>query len=251
MAGPEPRVVVLPDPAMLAGEVASALLARLESAQDAGRVPQVVLTGGSIADEIHREIARRAVDSHVDWSRVELWWGDERFVAPGAAERNDAQAAEALLDHLPLDPARVHRMPSSADAADVDAGAASYAEELAGHSGGLDGGSDGGLDGRFDVVMLGLGPDGHVASLFPGHPGLDATGSVVGVRDSPKPPPLRISLTLETLNRSRAVWFVVDGEAKADAVARALAGGDPHEIPARAVQGHQETTWYLTTPAAP
>ncbi|GAB2861829.1 6-phosphogluconolactonase [Nocardioides pacificus] len=234
----EPQVVVLPDPAMLAGEVASALLARLEAAQDEGRVPHVVLTGGSIADEIHREIARRATDSHVDWSRVELWWGDERFVAPGTADRNEAQAAEALLDQLPLDPARVHRMPSTADVPDVDAGAASYAEELAS------------LDGPFDVVMLGLGPDGHIASLFPGHPGLEATGAAVGVRESPKPPPLRVSMTFETLNRARAVWFVVDGEGKADATAQALAGGDHREIPARGVQGQEETTWFLTESAA-
>jgi 6-phosphogluconolactonase len=105
--------------------------------------------------------------------------------------------------------------------------------------------------GFLEVLMLGVGPDGHVASLFPGHEALDATDAIaVAVHDSPKPPPDRVTLTFEALDRARAVWFLVSGDGKADAVAAALAGGDLHEIPARGVSGEQETLWLLDEAAA-
>jgi 6-phosphogluconolactonase len=101
--------------------------------------------------------------------------------------------------------------------------------------------------GEFDILMLGVGPDGHIASLFPGHPQLDVSDQVaVGVTDSPKPPPERITLTYPALNRSRSVWFLVSGEGKAEAVARALADGtDLHDTPAAGVTGLEETIWFL------
>ena len=99
--------------------------------------------------------------------------------------------------------------------------------------------------------MLGVGPDGHVASLFPGHPALDARDAIaVGVRDSPKPPPERVTLTFEALNHARAVWFLVSGDEKADAVARALGGADLHDIPAAGVTGEDETIWFLDRSSA-
>ncbi|WP_395691828.1 6-phosphogluconolactonase [Nocardioides sp.] len=234
-----PRVEVHPDAAALATAVAGELLSRLADAQAAGGVPQVVLTGGTIADDIHREIARLSPGSEVDWSQVVLWWGDERFVAPDSPDRNAGQAQAAFLDAVGADPAKVHPMPSTADAADVDAGAAAYAETVRDHGAG-----------EFDVVMLGIGPDGHVASLFPGFPQLDADGVAVGVTGSPKPPPERISLTNASLNRARSVWFLVSGDGKAGAVARALGGADRHDIPAAGVTGHDETIWFLDRPAA-
>ena len=134
-----------------------------------------------------------------------------------------------------MDPANVHEMPSTADAANVDEGAAAYSDELREHG-----------SGEFEIVMLGIGPDGHVASLFPGHPALDVDDRIaVGVTDSPKPPPERISLTFPALNRARSVWFLVSGEGKAQAVARALGGADRHEIPATGVSGQEETIWFL------
>ena len=100
--------------------------------------------------------------------------------------------------------------------------------------------------------MLGVGPDGHVASLFPGHPALDVDDAIaVAVHDSPKPPPDRIRLTFSALNRARCVWFLVSGEEKADAVAAALAEGtDLHDVPAAGVTGHEETIWFLDRDAA-
>ena len=236
----EARVVVHEDAQTLAGDVASMLLDRLETAQGRGEVPQICLTGGTIAEAIHREVARRAVDSSVDWSRVVFWWGDERFVESGSPDRNARQAREAFLDGLGVDPAHVHEVPAADAVATAEDAAAAYSEALRTHGAGF-----------FEVLMLGVGPDGHIASLFPGHPALDVTGAIaVAVHDSPKPPPDRVSLTFEAMDRARAVWFLVSGDGKADAVAAALAGGDVHEIPARGVVGQDETLWLLDEAAA-
>ena len=234
------RVVVHEDAQTLAGDAASLLLDRLETAQGRGEVPNVGLTGGTIADALHREVARRAVDSSVDWSRVEFWWGDERFVEAGSPDRNARQAREAFLDALGVDPARVHEVPGSDAVATAEDAAAAYSQDMRTQGAGF-----------FEVLMLGVGPDGHIASLFPGHPALDITDHIaVAVHDSPKPPPDRVSLTFEAMDRARAVWFLVSGEGKADAVAAALAGGDRREIPARGVVGQDETLWLIDEAAA-
>ncbi|NPC96289.1 6-phosphogluconolactonase [Nocardioides sp. zg-DK7169] len=236
------QVVRHEDAAALATAVARALLERLVAVQADGREPQVVLTGGTIAREVHREVARLTPGSGVDWSRVVVWWGDERFVGPDDPERNAGQARADLLDRVPVDPAKVFAMASSADAASAEEGADAYAALLETH------GTD-----AFDVVMLGLGPDAHVASLFPGHRALDVAGRpTVAVHDSPKPPPDRISLTFDALARARAVWLLVSGEGKADAVARTLATPRPqrHDVPAAWVGGTEETVLHLDRPAA-
>ena len=224
----------------LAGAIATALLERLAAAQSEGAVPQIALTGGTIAHALHLRLADLSPGSGVDWSKVVVWWGDERFVGPDSADRNASQAREAFLDSVGVDPANVHEMPSTATAGSVDEGAAAYSQELREHG-----------SGAFEVLMLGVGPDGHVASLFPGHPALDIDDQVaVGVTDSPKPPPERITLTFGALNRSKAVWFVASGSGKAEAVARALGGAPVHEIPATGVTGQHETVWFLDSDAA-
>ena len=235
----EPLVEVHPDAGALATAVAGELLTRLADAQASGHVPHIGLTGGTIADAVHRELARLSPGADVDWSKVVVWWGDERFVAPDSPDRNAVGARAALLDAVGA--TQVHEMPSTADATDVQAGAAAYAATVREHG-----------SGEFEVVMLGVGPDGHVASLFPGHPELDVDDQIaVAVTDSPKPPPERITLTYSALNRSRSVWLLVSGAAKAEAVAAALADeGDLHATPARGVAGHEETIWFLDREAA-
>lgn len=235
-----PRVEVHEDAATVATTVAGELLSRLVSAQRAGRVPQIALTGGSIADAVHREVARLAPDAGVDWSRVVVWWGDERFVGAESDERNAVQARAAFGDSVPLHPDHVHEVPSTAAAGSVADAATAYAQAMREHGAG-----------EFEVVMLGVGPDGHVASLFPGHAALDVDDQIaVGVTDSPKPPPERVTLTLPALNRTRAAWFLVSGEEKSAAVASALGGADVHETPAAGVAGQQETVWFLDRAAA-
>lgn len=236
---PEPRVEVQPGPDALATAVAGELLGRLADAQREGREPQVALTGGSIAVLVHRELARLSPGSGVDWSRVGVWWGDERFVEHGSEDRNATGARADLLD--PVGATVVHEVPGPREAADVDAAAAAYDELVRDHG-----------PGRFDVVMLGVGPDGHVASLFPGQDSLAVHDRLAtGVRESPKPPAERVSLTFDALCRSRAVWLVASGEGKAGAVAAALAPeGTVAATPARGVRGEEETVWFLDTGAA-
>ena len=235
----QPRVEVHEDAADLSTAVAGELLNRIADAQAAGGVPNVCLTGGTIAVSIHEEVARLAPESGVDWGAVEFWFGDERFVAADSPDRNVGQARTAFLDAVGVPAHRIHQMPSTEDVADVDAGAAAYAQELSA------------AGGHFDVMMLGVGPDGHIASLFPGFPQLDATEALaVGVTGSPKPPPERISMTFPALRNSTSVWYLVSGEGKAAAVASALGGADLHETPAAGVRGKEETIWFLDRGAA-
>lgn len=236
---PEPLVEVQPDAGALATAVAGELLNRLADAQTEGRVPQIALTGGTIASRVHQELARLSAGAGVDWTRVVVWWGDERFVAPDSAERNAVGAVADLLG--PVGATQVHQVPSTAEATDVGAAAAAYSETLREHG-----------SSRFDVVMLGVGPDGHVASLFPGTASLEVTDQVaLAVPDSPKPPPERVSLSFDALNRTRSVWLVASGENKAAAVAAALAAeGTVDATPARGVRGEDETIWFLDTAAA-
>jgi 6-phosphogluconolactonase len=239
---PVPRVEVHETADDLATAVAGAFLRLVTVHQAAGDVPQVALTGGSIAEKIHRALARLGPGSDVDWTRVDFFWGDERSVAPDSDERNAKQAREAFLDAIGVDPARVHEIPSTADEATVEDAATAYAETVRAVG-----------SGSFALTMLGVGPDGHVASLFPGFPQLDVDDAIaVPVTGSPKPPPERVSLTFPALNRSDEVWFVVSGEEKAEAVGRALAAEPPgvHTIPATGVRGRMATIWFLDRAAA-
>jgi 6-phosphogluconolactonase len=242
-----PSVVVHRDPDALAASVSARLITRLVDVQSAGRIAQIVLTGGTIADRIHRAIATSDARDAVDWGAVEVWWGDERFVDADDPERNDRQAREALLDHVRVDPSRVHPMPTPAEAQnDPDVAAEMYAEALRAAVG------PGDHDGvpTFDVLMLGIGPEGHVASLFPGRPALYDDRAVVGVRGSPKPPPIRVSMTMPTLQHAHDVWFVASGEEKARAVHLAVSGAGVVQVPAAGPKGMQSTWWLLDRAAA-
>lgn len=242
-AGPD--LLVHDSADILAHAVCARLVTLLVDAQAAGRIPQVVLTGGGIADRIHAAVAQSSARAAVDWSRVELWWGDERFLQSGDPDRNETQARMTLLDHLDLDPSHVHPMAAS-DVVDddPDRGAQEYADALAAAAPRRPD------QAMFDVVMLGVGPDGHVASLFPGQPALHDARQVCAVRDSPKPPPIRITLTMPVLQQAREVWFVVAGEDKAQAVHRAVSGADPEQTPAAGPRGTQRTVWLLDSAAA-
>ena len=236
---PPPLIEVHPDAETLATAVAGELLNRIADAQAAGHVPHVGLTGGTIADAVHREVARMASASGVDWGAVHFWFGDERFVAADSPDRNAGQARAAFLDAVGA--TRVHEVPAADQVPGAETAATAYADTLRAEG-----------DGGFDLLMLGIGPDGHIASLFPGHPGLEVADSIAtAVHDSPKPPPDRVTLTFEALDRSHAVWFLASGEAKAAAVARALADeGTVAETPARGVRGTIETTFFLDHDAA-
>lgn len=230
------RVYRYDDPATVARQAARRLSARLVELQRDGRVAQLCLTGGRIATAMYGQLGPVAVEDGVDSSRLELWWGDERFVPTGDPERNAGPALAALAGTMTVDAARTHPMPAAGGNADLDTSAATYAKELG--------------DTVFDICLLGMGPDGHAASLFPDHPSFDpgTTLNVVGVRNAPKPPPNRISLTLPTINRSREVWFLVTGEDKADAVRRVFEGDVT--LPATGVKGADRLLWFVDEAAA-
>lgn len=244
-----PSVIVHRDAATLAAAAAARLVTALVDAQSARGSASVVLTGGSVGIATLAALRAMPARDAVDWRRLDVWWGDERFVPDGHADRNERQAREALLNHVPLDPARVHAMSASdsADGNDPEAAAARYAKELEAASRP----EDHGPAPTFDVLLLGVGPDGHVASLFPGKPALHETArSAVAVRGAPKPPPIRITLTLPAIRSAREVWFVVAGAEKAPAVRMALTGAGHVQIPAAAAVGRSRTRWLLDRAAA-
>lgn len=240
-------VVVHPDAHVLADAVAARLVTALVDAQSARGSADLVLTGGTVGIAVLAAVRETRARHAVDWGMVDVWWGDERFEPTGDPLRVDAQAREALLDHVRLDPARVHAMPPTdgPDGNDPDAAAARYADELARHA------PAGERVPTFDVLLLGVGPDAHVASLFPGHPAVHETGrTVVAVRNSPKPPPTRLSLTLPAIGAASEVWFVVAGDDKADAVSRGLSGAAHVEVPCAGPSGRRATRWLIDRAAA-
>lgn len=243
------QIRVFRDPGELAHAVAAAFVDLVaEHPEEVGF--SVALTGGTIADRIHTEIARLGRDRDIEWGwAIEVWWGDERFVPAGSPDRNAGQARAAFLGPLGVGEGHIFEVPALSDGATGPAGAVGdvrraaevYADLLRFEL----------HHGAFDLVMLGVGPDGHVASLFPGRPELDVTGvDTVAVTGSPKPPPERVSLTFDALNRTDRVWFLVSGEEKAEAVARALAeDGSVAETPARGISAPQ-VVWWLDQAAA-
>ena len=246
---PTPDVVVESDAGRLARAVADALVGRIAAAQVLRGTASVVLTGGGIGIAVLEQVAALAAEparERVDWTAVDVWWGDERFVPADDAERNEKQARQALLDAVGVPAHRVHAMPPSDGAfAEPEDAAEWYAEQLAAAAGG-----DADVP-AFDVLLLGIGPEGHVASIFPDSPAARDERPVVAVRDCPKPPPTRISLTFPAINRAAEVWLLVSGSAKAPAVAQALAGADRLEVPAAGVHGTRATRWLLDADAAP
>jgi len=231
-----PMVVVHRDKRLLADAAAARLVTAILDAQSSSGQATIVLTGGSMGSELLVSLGQSPARDAIDWRFLNIWWGDERFLPAGDPDRNETQARRALLDTVPLDPARVHAMPASDGPWGLDvASAAPHGQDVP----------------EFDVLMLGVGPDAHVASLFPEHPALhERDASTIGVRGAPKPPPVRVSMTFPSLCAARDVWFLVSGEDKAGAVGLALSGAGPMQAPAAGVTGLRSTTWLLDRDAA-
>jgi 6-phosphogluconolactonase len=241
-----PEVFVHASGDLLASAAAARTVTCLADAIAAQGHAHIVLTGGGIGTKVLAAIAAAPARDAVDWRSVDFWWGDERFEPAGDPERNETGARAALLDALGVDPARVHAVPGpdGPDGNDPDAAAARYAAELAAAAGG------GAPVPPFDVLMLGIGPEGHVASIFPESPAAQATGSVVAVRNSPKPPPTRISLTFSAIQAAREVWILASGAEKAEAVGEALSGVSQDKLPAAGARGRDRTLFLLDEAAA-
>lgn len=198
----------------------------------------IVLTGGTVGIGTLHAVARSPRCADISWDRVRILWGDERYVPAGHPDRNDEQADEALLRHVPVDSRKVLRFPSSDSGLSLETAAGEFTKMLVLEF----------PDGfHADVSLCGIGPDGHVASLFPGRD--HGPGTVIAVHDSPKPPAERLSLTFEALNSSRKIWIVCAGTDKAEAVHR-LMTDDAETTPAVRLKGLEETKVFADTSAA-
>jgi len=241
----ERRVLVHPDKEALAGSVAARFITKIIDVLEEQEVAHVSLTGGTMGSAVLAAIASSPARDSVDWSRIHFWWSDERYLPHGDADRNDTQSRAALLDALALDAAQIHSLPAPGEQADIEAAARAYEQELAAHA------VDGGTHPRFDVMFLGVGPDGHVASLFPEHPQVNETQRVVVAETaSPKPPPERLSFTMPVINSADRIWLVLAGADKAGALGLALAGANLTEVPAAGVEGRKRTVFFVDRDAA-
>ncbi|MCU1569825.1 MAG: 6-phosphogluconolactonase [Naasia sp.] len=241
----ERRVIIHPDTDSLAGSVAARFITKVVDLLAENEEANIVLTGGTMGAATQTAIRDSSARDTVDWSRVHFWWGDERFLPAGHADRNDVQAREALLDALAIPESNIHPFPASDVIPDISEAAAAYAYEL------VLAAPEGARVPRFDITFLGVGPDGHVASLFPEREvHRIQERMVVPVREAPKPPPERLSLTLPAINSSDRVWMVLSGADKAPALGLALAGASPNEVPVAGVMGRKRTVFFVDKAAA-
>lgn len=244
-----PQRLVYHNPELLAAATAARLVTELADLQAANGSASLVLTGGGVGISVLSQLRDAPARDAIDWHNLDLYWGDERFVPADSPERNEKQARDALLNHVPVDPGKVHAMPPSDGrfGDDPDAAARWYA--------GL-------LDEQasrethrarpiFDVLLLGMGDDGHVASIFPDSPAAEEQETMVtAVRRAPKPPQTRLTLTFPAIRHAAEVWVLTAGAAKADAVALAHAGANRVRLPMAGAQGHNRTRWLLDRQAA-
>ena len=235
------EIVVLPDPDVLAHEAARRFVALArEAAGSRGRF-SVALSGGSTPGKLYRLLAEEPYRDQIPWEDVHLFWGDERCVPPGEAGTNFSLADEALISRVPVQPENVHLV--RGDLAPERAARAYDLEVQEFFCG---------PHARFDLILLGLGEDGHTASLFPGSPVLAERERLVAAvtAEYQDRPAQRVTLTLPAINSARQVLFLVSGSAKAVIVQAALEGAG-EELPAQQVQPVAgQLTWLLDAEAA-
>ncbi len=241
----EPRVFVHEDAAVLVADAAERFITRVVQVIGEFEEANVILTGGSMGIGVLAAINASPNRDRIRWDRVTFWWGDERWVPKRDPERNELQARAALLDHVPVDPARVHPFAASDEGLTLDEAADRYEAELA------DAAPPNLPMPPFDLAFLGVGPDGHIASIFPNTPAVrERTRTVLAVRNSPKPPPERLTLTLPVINSSARIVVVLAGADKASVLGLALAGASSDEVPLAAVRARRRTVINVDQAAA-
>lgn len=239
---PEPTLHVSPDRETLARTVAERIVALLRAAPP-DRPLSLVLAGGSTPAPCYRHLATTFRDD-VPWDRLHLFWGDERFVPPNDPASNFRMAFDTLTQHVSIPPAQIHRVPT--DTASPEAAAAAYETTLVRFFALLP-------DDTFDVMLLGMGDDGHTASLFPNDPVLQEREAWVRSVEAPPymAPRRRVTMTLPRLNRSRHVLFLVAGEDKRAMLHQVLHEPPSDAAPASRVQAKTSLTWFVDTVAYP
>lgn len=243
-----PRVHEYPTKDLVAEAAAARLLLLLADEAPDREAVHLSITGGSLGTKIWSEVAASPLTEAVPWHKVHIWWSDERFLPAGDPERNAQQTFDAFFGAGPIPRENIHVIGSASDVDHRDEAAAAYAEELRNLA------DPGDASPRFMVSLLGMGPDGHLASLFPGREEiLSAVDGVVGIQDSPKPPPERVTMTLPMINRSERIWFLVSGSDKRDAFRRVTSQMDgeisPEALqatPAAGARGESETLYLVS-----
>lgn len=236
-------IAIYPDTDTLSQEAAQYIVRIANESIADHRRFTIALSGGSTPKKLYGLLGNEPYRSQIDWTAVDIFWSDERCVPPDNAESNYLMAQQVLLSKIPVPANQVHRMP--ADQADRDAASYTYTLEMQQIIG---------TDGvpSFDLIQLGMGPEGHTASLFPHQPSLHEQQRLVMPVTVPKPPPPRLTFTPRLLNAATHVLFLVTGTEKQDAVKAVLEGEfQPDEYPAQIVQPTKgEVTWMLDAAAA-
>lgn len=241
-----PEIVTLPDPGTLAEAAAQRFVTfAAEAGAQRGHFA-VALAGGNTPAELYRLLAQKPACDQVDWVHTRIFFGDERCVPPDHPWSNYRMARMALLDHVPLPPGNIYRIAGERTPADA---AADYATALRGAFG-----LRGSARPRFDLVLLGLGDDGHTASLFPGTAALAERRRLVVVNEPPgyvQPAVTRVTLTFPVLDAARVVMFLVTGAGKAERVRAVLSDAGSKDLPAGRVRPRQgQLIWLLDRAAA-
>jgi 6-phosphogluconolactonase len=235
-----PEVDVFENAPSLAKGVAQELCMKIAQLLTSKEEIHLILTGGTIGIRVLTELSREIASEEIDSTRMHFWWSDERFVSEDSPDRNEVQAREALLNLIDVNEEYLHPFESS-DEMSIEVAAELFERELARFS------EEDDIP-VFDICLLGMGPDGHVASLFPKDEGIAVGRNVVIVKTSPKPPSLRLSLSFQALNSANEVWLIVSGEEKSEMVAGAIRGES--SIPAARVSGRVATRWFLDKSAS-
>ena len=236
-------ISIYPDTETLSQQAAQYIVRVAQEAIAAHRRFTFALSGGSTPKKLYGMLAEEPYRSQIDWTLVDIFWSDERCVPPDDAESNYLMAQQVFLSKVPIPANQIHRIP--ADLADRDAASYSYTVEMqqALSSDGVP---------NFDLIQLGMGPEGHTASLFPHQASLHEQQRLVMPVVVSKPPPPRLTFTPRLLNAASHVLFLVTGAEKQDAVQAVLEGEyQPDEYPAQIVKPTKgEVTWMLDTAAA-
>lgn len=231
------------DATAVAEAASSALILRLNELLKTRDAVHLSITGGTVGILTLAKLGGSEARDSVDWKRVHIWWGDERFVPANSLDRNANQAKDALLSKISIPDQNIHEFPAATSELDLNQAEQLFSETVeqfipAGFS-----------QIPFDITLLGMGPDGHIASLFPEKPVPRPGLTVIAEADSPKPPPQRLSFTYEALNASHEIWFLISGADKAEPVAVAFSD-DPFRLPVGRVSGADKTIWFIDQAAS-
>ena len=233
-----PQVKIYPNLDSVALHAADEFIEKLQFLSTTGKPFNIMLTGGSVGIKMLEKVSAHPKLHSILLKDLHLWWGDERFVPRQHPDRNALQARTALIESLNLKPQQVHEFPASDSGLNLDQAAENFAVQYSEQSP------------SFELVLLGVGPDGHVASLFPNHHVSNSKAPIIAEPSSPKPPAERLSFSYSVFNSAAEVWFLAAGIEKSEVVEEVLRENSFSNLPAAKVSGRGRTVWFLDEASA-